>query len=530
MYTLARRSLIVDAAAPGRHRARGRHADRQAARVRHSRRSTWSWSSAGAHPRGRRGRHPHVGHDLKSRPIAFRCDGDETIGSGHVARCIPLAEAFAARGWRPGFVGRYAGLADWMLGDRGLEAAPPAEQAPAGVNSSAGWDAALVDSYHVSEDELCGLARTLPLVTLAEARRCPSDGAVLDYHLDRRFDGLSARLMPGPAYVPLDPAVLAARRDRSDVERVLVAVGGSARAREFVEGVVEAVRDAFPGAQILVASGVRIDGTEPVPFPGSLIEAMPECDLAVSTAGLTAYELACAAIPAVVFAVAENQERVIRGVEASGVALAVALSPDPLAEIRSCLGRMRDAELRARLAAAGAALLDGAGAPRSAATLERIWADPEGFDPEMLIVRAAVWTDCDRLLRWRNDPITRRFSFQTDEVDVATHRAWFARRLGDPDSDLLIAEVAGVAVGQVRLDREGPRAAVSIGIAPEARGRGRASAALAAAVRLSRQLGLTHLDAHVKVGNEASLRLFHSAGFAERARTDEAVSFELERP
>jgi spore coat polysaccharide biosynthesis predicted glycosyltransferase SpsG/RimJ/RimL family protein N-acetyltransferase len=461
-----------------------------------------------------------VGHDLKRPSIALRCDGDETIGSGHVARCAPLADAFAARGWRPRFLGRYAGLADWMLRDRGLEAAAPDEEAPAGVSRSEGWDAVLVDSYHVPEDELCELARAVSLVTLAEARRCPSDGALLDYHLDRRDERLSARLLPGPAYAPLDPTVLRARRDRSDVDRVLVAVGGSAGAREFVEGVVQSVRDAFPGAQILVASGVEVAGTEQLPFPGSLTEAMAECDLAVSTAGLTAYELACAGIPAVVFGVADNQRRVIAGVEAAGIALAVDVSPDPLAEIRARLDRMRDAELRARLAAAGAALFDGAGAPRAAATLERIWSDPNRFDTDGLIARSAVWTDCEPVLRWRNDPVTRRFSFQTGELDEETHRAWFARRLQDPDSRLLIAEAAGVPVGQVRLDLAGERAVVNIAIAPEARGAGHGGAALGAAVDLARQLGLTRLDAEIKPENEASVRLFRRAGF--EATSDEA--------
>ena len=471
-----------------------------------------------------------MGHDLSPSSIAFRCDGDETIGAGHVARCVPLAEAFGARGWMPRFIGRYTGLADWMLCDRGLDAAPPLDDAPAGVPLSDGWGAGLVDSYDAAEDELCKLARALPLVTLAEARRCPSEGVLLDYHLDRHGEDVGARLLPGPAYAPLDPALVRARRRRSEVQRVLVAVGGSAAARAFVEAVVHALRQVFPGAEILVASGVHVAGTEPLPFPGSLVEAMGDCDLAVSTAGLTAYELACAGIPALVFAVAENQRRVIRAVEAAGIAVAVDLSPDPLEEVRAGLARLRDPELRGELAGAGTALFDGAGAPRSAATLERIWADPNGFHTESLILRAAVWTDSDRVLRWRNDPVTRRFSFQSNEVDEANHRAWFARRLADPASHLLIAEVAGAPVGQVRLDREDRRATVNIGTAPEARGRGHASAALAATIRLSRRLGITHLAAHVKIGNEASLQLFRSAGFAESARTSETVRFELARP
>jgi RimJ/RimL family protein N-acetyltransferase len=311
------------------------------------------------------------------------------------------------------------------------------------------------------------------------------------------------------------------------VGSVLVAVGGSAAAREFVEGVVQAVRDAFPAAQILVASGVQVAGAEQLPFPGSLTGAMAECDMAVSTAGLTAYELACAGIPAIVFGVADNQRRVIRGVDAAGIALAVDLSPDPLAEISSRLERMRDAELRTRLAAAGAALFDGAGAPRSAATLEQIWRDPAGFDPEALIVRSAVWTDWEPVLRWRNDPVTRRSSFQTDEVDEATHRAWFGRRLEDPDCRLLIAEAAGAPVGQVRLDLAGNRATVNIAIAPEARGAGHGGDALRAAMDMAPQLGLSRLNAEIKPANDASLRLFRAAGFEPVSEETDRITLQI---
>ena len=49
------------------------------------------------------------------KTLAIRCDGDETVGAGHVARCLPLASAFAERGWDVRFCGTYAGLPERMV-------------------------------------------------------------------------------------------------------------------------------------------------------------------------------------------------------------------------------------------------------------------------------------------------------------------------------------------------------------------------------------------------------------------------------
>jgi RimJ/RimL family protein N-acetyltransferase len=135
-------------------------------------------------------------------------------------------------------------------------------------------------------------------------------------------------------------------------------------------------------------------------------------------------------------------------------------------------------------------------------------------------LRSAGFGDAARLLAWRNDPATRRASFATAAVDAAGHAAWLRARLADPATLLLIAEDAdGTAVGQVRLDRDRARDAgeVSIAVAPQARGRGIARAALAALAARD-DLGVATLRARVKADNAPSLALFAAAGYAETRR------------
>jgi RimJ/RimL family protein N-acetyltransferase len=115
----------------------------------------------------------------------------------------------------------------------------------------------------------------------------------------------------------------------------------------------------------------------------------------------------------------------------------------------------------------------------------------------------------------RNDPATRRASFSSAEVSAEEHHAWFSRKLEDPDCALLIVEEDGWAVGQVRLDRSRRHTAeISIGLAPDARGRGVGREALRIAVsQASELLGVSAVRALIKRDNAPSLAAFTAAGF-----------------
>ena len=147
----------------------------------------------------------------------------------------------------------------------------------------------------------------------------------------------------------------------------------------------------------------------------------------------------------------------------------------------------------------------------------------------MISLRRAQARDAELLLSWRNDAVTRRFAFNSGEVSPAEHAAWLERRLADSGCVLWIAEDDGMAVGQVRLDRDGDAAEVSITTAPEARGRGHAVAMLQlAAAQAADELAVERLVARIKQGNEASLRAFRRAGFSEEGDAADGV-LRLER-
>ena len=142
-------------------------------------------------------------------------------------------------------------------------------------------------------------------------------------------------------------------------------------------------------------------------------------------------------------------------------------------------------------------------------------------------LRAAVEMDCRDAWRWRNDPETRRASFDSAPIPFDTHERWFAESLARADRKLYIVMAADRPVGVARLDLDGGTATVSLHIAPEWRGRKIGPAALRALADVAfGRLGLDRLEASIKRDNARSLAAFGQAGFV---RTREGAMVKLQR-
>ena len=143
-------------------------------------------------------------------------------------------------------------------------------------------------------------------------------------------------------------------------------------------------------------------------------------------------------------------------------------------------------------------------------------------DAPDLVLRPASEADGPRLLEWRNDPEARAASRNTARVGVAEHTAWLAGVLADPDRQLLICELNGEAVGQVRLDRrEGRRYEISIALAAATRGGGLGTRFISLALeRLRERLPEAEVEAHVREANGPSLTAFRRAGFRPGGKSD----------
>jgi RimJ/RimL family protein N-acetyltransferase len=129
-------------------------------------------------------------------------------------------------------------------------------------------------------------------------------------------------------------------------------------------------------------------------------------------------------------------------------------------------------------------------------------------------LRPARQDDAARIREWRNDGDAVRFSVTGRPVSTAEHRRWFTALLADASARLWIAEQAGTALGQVRLDVADGTGTVSIAVAPEHRGRGVAVAMLGALVdSVAGDQDVRRLRALIHPDNASSLHAFERAGF-----------------
>ncbi len=145
-------------------------------------------------------------------------------------------------------------------------------------------------------------------------------------------------------------------------------------------------------------------------------------------------------------------------------------------------------------------------------------------EPGALTLRPAESADAGRVLGWRNDAESVRQSGSGRAVDSIDHARWYARVVDDPAHRIWIGEVEGVAVGMVRVDVVTGVGTVSIVVAPEARGRGHASAllgALSEEIQADCQVGA--LVAHVRPENRASRRAFSAAGYEMAGTADDGL-------
>ncbi len=136
----------------------------------------------------------------------------------------------------------------------------------------------------------------------------------------------------------------------------------------------------------------------------------------------------------------------------------------------------------------------------------------------MILLRPASWADCDLLFQWRNDPVTRAASINTNEVNRNGHEAWLSVSLESAKRKILIAEKNGVPIGTVRTDYVtfehdigdcGSGWELSWTVSPDHRNRhyGTAMVTQVAAGLLEKTIAV------IKPENVASIKIAQSAGF-----------------
>lgn len=141
-------------------------------------------------------------------------------------------------------------------------------------------------------------------------------------------------------------------------------------------------------------------------------------------------------------------------------------------------------------------------------------------------LRLATMADAARLLYWRNDPDTRRYSLNAEQITEQQHMLWLQQSLSNPQRLLYIAEYADQPVGTVRVDSTENLHRISWTLAAEFRGKGLAKAM----VRLLVSQLTGTIVAEILPGNTASVRVAEYAGLTYQNTYNCIMYYEYQTP
>lgn len=125
-------------------------------------------------------------------------------------------------------------------------------------------------------------------------------------------------------------------------------------------------------------------------------------------------------------------------------------------------------------------------------------------------LRKAIFDDWKILFDWRNDPVTRKNSFNEKEINELTHKLWFNDSLLNPHRNIYILEDDSIPVGTIRSDIIlNNKYILSWNINPKQRGKGYGTEILK--IYLQDKKG--EFIAEIKPENTASIKIAQKNGF-----------------
>lgn len=475
--------------------------------------------------------------------ILFRTDGNADIGTGHVMRCLALAQAVLEQGAKATFLCSELtpALAE-RLSQEGCTvkklsvSAYGKDDAEETANIDAEW--IVVDGYNFDGAYLQHLKdagkRVLMIDDYGHAKQYSCE-LVLNqnpYAQKGFYKGSPAELLLGSRYCLLRKEFRKwcgwARETREQPERLLVTLGGA-----DTNNVTCKILSFLSKSEVPVDVTVVIGGSNPnlkeaqeiaktSRTPMSIVsnvrgmpELMAQCDAALCAGGTTSYELAFLQVPMLTVVLAENQKAVAESLEEHGCSINLGTAEELQEEgvLHAVKSLLSDAAKRASMSAEGAALIDGYGADRTCLRL---------LDAKLRL-RPAVEADAYMLWEWANDPVVRQSSFSVEPIALENHITWFAYALQNPACHILVAcNMEDEPVGQIRFNEEGEDAVIDMHISQNHRGKRYASELIAKGTTwLFENTSIHVVHAYIRPENEASVRSFLGAGFTQEGEVEQ---------
>ncbi len=468
------------------------------------------------------------------------------MGTGHLMRCLALAQAWQEHGGTVhfAFVSVPPPLCDRLVAE-GMElhllAATPGSQEDAEAlvamarQVGAAW--LVVDGYQfdaayqkIIMDAGCPLLfvddyghasfywaeLVLNQNSYAEPAFYPHHAPTTQLLLGTRYTLLRREFFPWREWQRESPAI---------ARKVLVTLGGSDPDNVTLT-VIQALQQlSIEGIEVIVVVGGGNPHLETLQraldaAPCSIrlehnVTQMPDlmawADVAVSAGGSTCWELAFMGLPTLVVVLSDNQLPIAAHLHDVGAAINLGRYHKvtvPL--VREHLETLLHSQSqRSEMSRVARHLIDGQGTRRVIEAMQT---------EEVLHLREVGEQDGHLLWHWANEPAVRAISLTTQPIPWERHIEWLATKLQDPACHFYLAtDHTETPVGQIRLDQRGPSATVSVSVDARFRGKGYGSRLIELATqRLFTETDVSTIQAYIKEENKASQRTFERAGFENR--------------
>lgn len=422
--------------------------------------------------------------------VVIRADASLDMGSGHVMRCLTLADVLTAQGHEITFICRaHDGHLAAVIGQKGFavqllvkgqtndftkkyahsdwlgvsEADDFAACQPFLTDLQPDW--LIIDHYALGKDweqRAKHLLPTLKILVIDDlADRAHDCEMLLDQNFGRNSQDYHSlvpkhcQCLVGSRYTLLRPEFaewrhvsLTRRQKVATPQSILINLGGVDKDNVTLQ-VLEALQATMKTHQLAFTITVVMGKTAPhsasvqafarqmkncqvLINATNMAELMAQADIAIGASGSTTWERCCLGVPMVLLVLADNQRLIADALAAQKLVKVVENLSDLTQNLPALLAKLTTDYHK--LSRQSATLVDGQGARRVANGIEFAQKFPQ------YRVRKATHADTQLIWQWRNHADVRQWMFGQAEIALADHERWFDRQLNHPSVHLMIFE------------------------------------------------------------------------------------------
>ena len=330
----------------------------------------------------------------------IRADGNDIIATGHIMRCIAIADAFKSKGEDTIFIiadeypkeiieqhGYKTICLNTVWNDMDTETDKMIE-----LIKQRGIDKILIDSYFVTEDYLEKLREYSAIIYMDDLNQMtyPAD-VIINYSSYDRMDynkqycKTNTQLWLGSMYTPLRQEFFDCEYTlREKANRIFITTGGTDKYNVALQISNRMIKDNNDLELYIIAGRYNKNIPELLKLQSeypenifvfqnvdNMAELMQQCDMAISAGGTTLFELCACGIPTVCFGFADNQLELIRMLGEQNVMINIGDIREGMKEkieelAAETFGLLKNKTLRGQYSSKMSAITDGKGALRIA--------------------------------------------------------------------------------------------------------------------------------------------------------------------